>query len=314
MTNTSAQGPRLHLGINTCFAVKRWPEPRDWARIAKEDLGLDVVQLSIDLLPVGFDPAPALAYAKRARQAAEEYDLEIHSLFTGLAAYSSGLLLSDDPGDRAAAYNWYEQMVAVTVAAGARGVGGHLGALSVGAAADAHRARTLIDDELAAMRKLADTAQAAGLDHLQFENLAVTREYGHSIDEAHAVEDALADTAIPWRLCLDLGHPAALDSETPSGHIDNWIRETWRHTPVVQLQQSPRGADHHGPFTAATQAAGTVDATVVVDQLRQSWTGDVYLFFEIIHAHEHPDDAVLADLRDSVATWRAALSSAQQPA
>ncbi|WP_163700605.1 TIM barrel protein [Mycolicibacterium sarraceniae] len=292
--------------------MKRWPEPRDWARIAKKELGLDVVQLSIDLLPVGFDPAAALSYAERARAAADEYGLEIHSLFTGLAAYSSGLLLSDDAGDRAAACGWYEQMIAVTAAAGGRGVGGHLGALSVAAAADAQRARALIDDELEAMRKLADTACAAGLDHLQFENLAVTREYGHSIDEAHAVEGALADTAIPWRLCLDLGHPAALDPATPSGHIDNWIRQSWRHTPVVQLQQSPRGADHHGPFTAATQAEGTVDPTVVVDQLRRNWTGDVYLFFEVIHAHEQADDTVLADLQESVATWRTALSGAQQ--
>ena len=26
---------RLHLGINTCFAVKRWPEPQQWVRIIK---------------------------------------------------------------------------------------------------------------------------------------------------------------------------------------------------------------------------------------------------------------------------------------
>ncbi|HCJ35672.1 MAG TPA: xylose isomerase, partial [Ktedonobacter sp.] len=37
---------RLHLGINTCFAVKRWPEPQQWLSIVKEELGLDCCQFS----------------------------------------------------------------------------------------------------------------------------------------------------------------------------------------------------------------------------------------------------------------------------
>lgn len=312
MTSTAALPARPILGVNTCFAVKRWPEPYDWARIVKEDLGLDVVQLSLDLLPVGFDTAAALGYARRAKKAAEEFGIEIHSVFTGLGVYSSGLLLSDDADDRAAAYGWYERMIEVTAEAGARGLGGHLGALSVPAAADPARRAALIEDELSQMRRLADAAKASGLDHLQFENLAVPREYGHSISEAHAIEDALADTAVPWRLCLDLGHPAALDESTPSGHAVNWVTETWRTTPVVQLQQSPRGADHHGPFTAAANIAGTVDAKAVLGAIAESWHGDVPLFFEIIHAHEHRDSDVVADVRESVDFWRTAMAGETQ--
>ena len=41
---------RLHLGINTCFAVKRWPEPEQWVRIVKHELGLDCCQFSFDLV------------------------------------------------------------------------------------------------------------------------------------------------------------------------------------------------------------------------------------------------------------------------
>jgi D-erythrulose 1-phosphate 3-epimerase len=33
---------RYRLGINTCFAVKRWPEPKCWAEIVRDRLGLDV--------------------------------------------------------------------------------------------------------------------------------------------------------------------------------------------------------------------------------------------------------------------------------
>jgi sugar phosphate isomerase/epimerase len=298
----------LILGINTCFAVKRWPDPADWIEIVRV-LGLDSVQLSLDLLPVAFDRKPALAYVRRAAKLAEVAGIRIHSLFTGLAAYSSGLLLSDDIEDRLAAFRWYQDIIEITAEAGASGVGGHLGALSVRAASDRASARRLIDEELEMMRQLADTAQRAGLDHLQFENLAVSREYGHTIDEAHAVEEALADSAVPWRLCLDLGHPAAIRTDKVSAEPMNWIAQSWRNTPIVQLQQSPRGADHHGPFTGEANAEGTVVAQAVVDTIRSTWHGEVFLFFEIIHPHEYDDVTTLRELTTSVEHWRQAMQS-----
>ena len=38
------------LGINTCFALKRWPRPADWASVVRNDLGLEFVELSLDLI------------------------------------------------------------------------------------------------------------------------------------------------------------------------------------------------------------------------------------------------------------------------
>ena len=38
------------LGINTCFAVKRWPQPERWATLVRDELGLDLVQHSLDLV------------------------------------------------------------------------------------------------------------------------------------------------------------------------------------------------------------------------------------------------------------------------
>ena len=76
------------LGINTCFAVKRWPRPEEWARIAAEELGLDLAQHSLDL--VDLDVAPA-AQAAEVRGACEAAGLELTSTFTGLIAYSTSL-------------------------------------------------------------------------------------------------------------------------------------------------------------------------------------------------------------------------------
>ena len=40
--------PRIHLGIDNCFAIKRWTEPEDWGRVVKS-LGLKYVEAVPDL-------------------------------------------------------------------------------------------------------------------------------------------------------------------------------------------------------------------------------------------------------------------------
>ena len=41
--------PQILFGSNTCYAVKRWPEPEAWTAVAR-DSGLTNVQFSYDLL------------------------------------------------------------------------------------------------------------------------------------------------------------------------------------------------------------------------------------------------------------------------
>ena len=40
--------PRIHLGIDNCFAIKRWTEPSEWGRVVK-DLGMKYVEAVPDL-------------------------------------------------------------------------------------------------------------------------------------------------------------------------------------------------------------------------------------------------------------------------
>ena len=47
------------LGINTCFAVKRWPQPERWAALVRDELGLDLVQHCLDLVDLAFGDGDA---------------------------------------------------------------------------------------------------------------------------------------------------------------------------------------------------------------------------------------------------------------
>lgn len=295
------------LGINNCFAVKRWPEPERWTEVIVSSLGLDSCQLSLDLLPPAFELGPALGYARRSRETAELAGLRIHSIFTGLGAYASNLLMSDTEASRASAEAWYRNIIEIAAEAGAKGAGGHVGALSISAAADERVRSALVADQIERMHRLAEHAKTAGLQFLLFENLAVTREYGHTIQESQEIEHALADSAVPWVLCLDLGHPAALEGTGESDDPVAWLNTKWAHQPIVQLQQAKRGADLHGPFTAELNEDGLVDRDAVLAAIA-NWNGRPDLFFEIIPAHEAADGDVLRDLKESVKFWKDGLA------
>jgi D-erythrulose 1-phosphate 3-epimerase len=300
-------GPALRLGANTCFAVKRWPEPGRWAELVMDELGLDVCQVTLDLMDPGLEMSSSAPYAESVRRSCEEVGLEVHSLFTGLAAYSANLLLHPEPEMRETATRWFERALTLSALAGAGGAGGYLGAFSVADASNERRRRSLTDELAERMHRLADHAAAAGLQFLLMENMAVSRELGSVIGEMHELERLASGSAVPWVLCLDLGHPCALHTGPPSDDPVAWLEEDWIHDPVFQIQQANRDGDHHWPFTPERNAEGLLHPGPVLAGLgRLAEPREVYLFFEVIHAPETDDDRVLADMRASADHWRAA--------
>jgi sugar phosphate isomerase/epimerase len=299
----------LHLGINTCFAVKRWPEPEQWVRIVTDELGLDCCQFSLDLVDPLFDEAATHAYAGRVREVAAACHLTLHSTFTGLAAYSWSQLLHPDAAMREAAMRWYERAIDFTVSLGARGTGGHIGAFSVQDAASQERTQLLLRELQERLSALSRYAAQRGLDFLLFENMAVEREWGHSIEQAQWLTQLDMQGGVPLVLCLDLGHPCALHTGTISDDYLAWFAQPWPRQPIVHLQQSDRTGDHHWPFTRQYNAQGMVQAEQVMASIA-TWQAreDVYLFLEPIHPFEANDSSVLDDLRESVAYWRGAIS------
>jgi hypothetical protein len=41
---------QLKLGMNTGFAINRFPEPEDWMGVTVDELGLNTIQLTADIL------------------------------------------------------------------------------------------------------------------------------------------------------------------------------------------------------------------------------------------------------------------------
>lgn len=295
---------RLRLGINTCFAVKRWPRKEDWAPVVRDRLGLSLVQHSFDLVNPGLDLALDDPVALRAT--CDAHGLELASTFTGLAAYSANLLLDPREPVRTAAEDWFTCAIGWTAAAGATATGGHLGAFSVPDWRNP-TARTLrwagFQDAIA---RLAATARTAGLDSIVVENLAAAREPSTMAMVRDLVTDGDA-TRVPVRLCLDTGHMCVTGTDGDERDPYAWLRTMAPVIRMLQLQQSDAAGDHHWPFTAARNAEGRVDADRVIDALGEGGVDEIDAYLEVIPSFEQDDDEVLDDLAASVDHWREAL-------
>jgi sugar phosphate isomerase/epimerase len=296
----------FRLGVNTCFAVKRWPRPGDWAGIVADDLGVDLVQHSLDLVELDAGTDALEDQAGALREACGTAGLELASTFTGLVAYSSSLLLHPDPAARERATAWYERLIAFSARAGARRAGGHVGSLSAADHADPARRAELWDDLTRTLRGLAATARAAGLDGLLVENMACAREPATIADVTRLLAPGDAEH-VPIELCLDVGHQCVPGTTGDDRDPYAWLRRLGDRAPVVHLQQSDAEGDHHWPFTPELNARGRIDAPRVLEQLAGSGAEHVQLILEVIPPFEQDDRSVIADLATSVAHWRAAL-------
>jgi sugar phosphate isomerase/epimerase len=297
---------QLRLGINTCFAVKRWPRPADWAPLVAGPLGLHLVQHSLDLVDLTADDAGLERQAGSLEAAAADHGLEITSTFTGLAAYSDNLLLHPDGAARRAALAWYRRAIAFSGRLGCAATGGHVGALSVDDAADPARRAARWSDLLAALETLAGDAAGAGLTTLVVENLAAAREPSTIAQVEDLLRPARPDRAT-IALCLDVGHMCVPGTTGDDRDPYAWLRRLGPRAPMIQLQQSDADGDHHWPFTAERNRVGRIDADRVIDALDDGGVGTAELLLEVIPPFEQADDAVVDDLRASVDYWREAL-------
>jgi len=300
--------PRFRLGINTCFAAKRWPRPEDWAAVVRNDLGLDLVELSADLLEGMELPGEQSLTIARTRAALADHGLVAETTFTGLNAFGSNLLMHPEPKRRAAGAGWYRSLVDVTVELGATATGGHVGTMSVPdwTAPDRREARIAALRE--SLAEIAGHARRAGLEFLMLENLPSPRE-----PSTFAwIEDLLTDgdeTHVPLRLCFDVGHTCTPGATYEELDPYAWPERFAGQIAEVQLQQTDGLGDHHWQFSAARNRAGVIDAAKLLKSLEATTVGDVRLILEIIPPGEQSDDEVLAELKESVVYWRGAIDA-----
>ncbi|HOZ50181.1 MAG TPA: TIM barrel protein, partial [Candidatus Hydrogenedentes bacterium] len=301
------------LGINTGFAINRYPEPDDWIGVVADELGLDTVQFTADLLNPFLPEDIVYREAARIRSLCDAKGVRVESTFTS-AFTRVNHVLHPDPDLRRIWMDWFKRFFRLSAFLGAEGVGSHFGIMSCRDNADpAVRARR-IDDGIAAWRELAAYAAELGLRYVMFEPMSIPREVAGTIAETRDILDKCADGfAVPMLLCLDVDHGDLESPDPRDTDAHAWLAEFARVAPVIHIKQSLRDKGGHYPFTPEYNARGKIVPEEVLATLRNAGAERCTLLLEISHRERWPTDyTVVSDLKASVDHWRPAIEAARE--
>jgi len=286
----------------TCFAVKRWPLPEEWAEIVAK-LDVKYVQFSFDLLDPRTLPAAKESMVGRIKDAVKKYGIEIHSTFTGLVGYSFNLLSHPDPLMRMDAMDWYTKAIELSSMMGVPRTGGHIAAKSVRDYNDPQRRRYIDSVLIENVKALRMYAKIKGLELLLWEPMPVPRETPWTMSEAEEIlKKANEGEGVPVRLTIDLGHQCTLKGKEADPY--EWLRRFAPYSPAMHIQQTDGKADRHWPFTEEYNKIGIIKADKVIEAIDESGASEVYLFLEYIPPAEEDDNKVLKNIEESVKYWK----------
>lgn len=293
------------LGVNNGFAMKRWPEPKEWCRVIADELQVEKVQLSLDIINLHQPWRHVRSMCREIRQQTAEKGLQVDSVFTGLADYSRNMLLDPDPVVRNWSFEYYKTALDACEALEVPVFGGHLGAFSV-ATFNSTKRDVLEQVLFEFIEELSSYARRAGLRELLWEAMPLDREPPHTVEEAKAyLGRANEATSLPVYLCFDVGHACAQGNVGEQADPYHWLAELAEITTMVHLQQTDGQGDRHWAFTPEMNEQGIIEPERVMSVLRSSLRSRVKeLVIEVFPAFEAPDDQVIKDMRDSVEHWR----------
>ena len=295
---------KFKLGINTGFALNRFPLPEEWMRIIGEDLGLHYVQLTADLLNPSLGEEIVEDYIRRINSLKEKYNVKIDSIMTG-AFTRVNHFSHPDYQVRAYWINWFKKFIDIGVKLGATNLSSHFGIMSYYDLRKDGRKEQILQQTVSAWKEIAIYAKQKGMKYLSWEPMSVAREYGETIAETKKIQRMFEDCALPMKLCLDVDHGDVSSTNPDDTDPYSWLREFATESPLIHLKQSLRDKGGHYPFIPEINAEGKISPEKVIKTLEDSGCQETLLLLELSFREREPfDSRILEDVKTSVQYWR----------
>ena len=294
----------LRLGINTGFAVNRYAEPEEWARIVRE-AGATYVQFTADLLNVSLPQKIIDKQADKIRKACVENGLIISSSFTG-AFTRVNHLAHPDPEIRAYWVDWFKRFVDLTIALGAPVMGSHFGIFTMLDDREESRRTERRTQNRAGWHEIAAYAKKQGIEKILWEPMSISREQGQTIAECRRLQiDVNKNAPLPFKICLDVDHGDLASQNPDDTDPYAWLKAFAHDSPFIHLKQSYQNKGGHWPFTAEHNARGRIQPDRVLEALAEVGVDDAELIFELSFREREPADRSAPQaLKESVEFWR----------
>ena len=293
----------MRLGINTGFAVNRFPMPEQWLKVIGANLKLKHVQLTADIINPSWGDKIVNDLVDRINLAKKKYRISIDSVMTGAFTRVNHF---SHPNYEIREYwlDWFKKLADIAVKVGAYDLSSHFGILCVDDYKDSRRRKAILKENIDLWRRLAGYGKQIGLKSLSWEPMSVSREYGETISETKRLQKLLKNAAIPINLCLDVDHGNISSKNPRDSDYKAWLSEFAKYSPFIHIKQSSSDKSGHHPFTMEYNESGAIRPAEMVRILKKQ-RGNNTLLFELSFREREPTDSlVLAQLKESVHYWR----------
>lgn len=293
----------MKLGVNLCFAIKRWIEAPQLASIVKNTLGMDYAQYTWDLTDPWWPEGPrdklACAYAKAFREAG----ITIESTFGGLASYTYSHFLAPSDDLRALGHQHFKRAIDMTAAMEVPAAGMPFGSYSASDAVNPRRREDIYKIALDLLIDLSRHAKTRGLSTLLIEPVPLGTEFpAHAREALRLMTDLEGNTDVPVRLLVDWGHALFEPLFKDEADMDHWMSVCGGYIHAYHIQQTDGQLDRHWNFTQN----GIVTRERLEGHWRKYKLDNQTYFLEIIYPFEATDEYVLKDMTDATRLLRAA--------
>lgn len=292
------------LGINTSFALNRYPNPEQWLKVAGEDLDLRYVQLTADLINPSLYDCIIDDYVKRINTSRKQYCVEIDSVMTGAFTRVNHF---SHPDSKVRKYwrDWFKKLADISVRIGANNLSSHLGILCYEDLYDNKKREYILEETVDAWKELACYGKAIGLKYLSWEPMSIKREYGETLEETYKIQEMFKDSAIPINICLDVSHGNASSGNIDDINYEKWLERFGKKSPLIHIKQVIKGQSSHHPFTSENNSIGQITPKGVLTAMERYDAKDSLLLLELAFREREPTDSlVLEQLKESVKYWK----------
>ena len=279
----------MKLGLNLSFAVKRWLDPVQLAKMCKADFGVSDVQFTWDLIDPWWPEEKRDQLAMEYKNAFENEGVNINATFGGLASYTYAQLLSPSELQREISFEFFKHDIDLTILLGADVMGTPIGGMTYNDARDPERRNELYQIALDYLRKLAAYGKEKGLKEIQIEATPLATEFPHSPEvSVQLMKDLEGTTEIPIKLLVDWGHALYKPLLKEEADMELWLKTCLPYIGSIHIQQTDGLLDRHWDFTKD----GIVTPELIREATCNAGAEDIIQYLEVVTAFEADDDVV----------------------
>lgn len=200
--------PKIYLGIDNCFASKRWTEPEEWERVIK-DLGLYYVEASADTEcdPLYMGAEYLADWCEKVKAAKEKTGVSVANLYSGHGTYATLGLAHTDARVRARFLNDWLKPMAKTASTVGAGLGFFCHAFSDSTLQDPARYEFAYNTLISDLANLAAYSKEVGCTPIGVEQMYSPHQAPWTVDGAKEMIRAIYKIAgAPLYITVDTGH------------------------------------------------------------------------------------------------------------